>query len=272
MVVLPGPPSELATVWERALATPVISEIFADAHPGEVKRLRLFEVSESQIAEFLRERDAEGLLEGLDVVTCLRDGDLEVDIHGPVGDEGAVRATQLAEAVLAEYGSKVFSQDGSSILEIVSVKLADHRLALAESCTGGMLGAKLTERPGASTHLLGGAVTYANETKRDLLGVDPELIGEFGAASPEVARAMAEGALERFRADLAVSTTGIAGPGGGSDAKPVGYVCLCALSASGQSVEREVVLGRQRDEVRRRTVTVALHMLDELLDRLAGNV
>jgi len=256
-------------VWERALDTEAVKALLSAAAPAYVARLRLFEVSESQIAEFLRGCENDGLLEGLEVVTCLRNGDLEVDIHAKrPGDTKVVEA--LADRVAGTYGRKLFSRNGNSILEVVSRKLTDHRLAVAESCTGGMLASRITDYPGASGHLLGGAVTYANEIKRDLIDVDEALISEYGAASPQVARAMCEGTLRRFRADLAVSTTGIAGPGGGTPQKPVGYVCICAMSASGLVVEREVVLGRERNEVRRRTVTLALHLLDELLDRLAG--
>jgi nicotinamide-nucleotide amidase len=144
--------------------------------------------------------------------------------------------------------------------------LGDRTIAVAESESGGLLAARLTLRPGSSKWFAGGVVSYSNESKTELLSVDPKLIEEHGAASPEVAEAMADGALARFDADVACSTTGVAGPDGGSEEKPVGYVCFCAKTADGQKLPRDIVLPGSRTDVRDRSVVVALHLVRYLLE------
>jgi nicotinamide-nucleotide amidase len=136
---------------------------------------------------------------------------------------------------------------------------------VAESCTGGLLAARLTRIPGSSEYFAGGVVSYSNQAKTDLLGVDPGLIERFGAVSPEVASAMADGALARFEADTAVSITGIAGPGGGTEAKPVGYVCWSVKLADGPSLARDTRVPGDRNEIRERSTTIAMHLLRRLL-------
>ena len=123
----------------------------------------------------------------------------------------------------------------------------------------------MTERPGSSEYVAGGVVSYSNEAKSELLGVDPGLIEAHGAVSPQVASAMAEGALARFAADTAVAITGVAGPGGGTEAKPVGYVCWSVKSSNGRSVDVDRQLPGNRAEVRDRSTTVAMHLLRRLL-------
>ena len=139
------------------------------------------------------------------------------------------------------------------------------RIATAESCTGGQLAALLTEIPGSSAVVERGFVTYSNEAKSELLGVAPELIAAHGAVSEPVARAMAEGALGASRANVAVSITGIAGPGGGTPEKPVGTVCVDVASADGRHLGRTVLLPGDRQMIRERTTTVAMHLVRRLL-------
>jgi nicotinamide-nucleotide amidase len=127
------------------------------------------------------------------------------------------------------------------------------------------MAARLTERAGASAYFAGGVVSYSNEAKVALLGVEPALIERHGAVSPEVAEAMADGALARFEADTAVAITGVAGPGGGTEAKPVGYVCWCAKLADGASLVRDVRLPGDRAEVRDRSTTAGMHLLRRVL-------
>ena len=139
-------------------------------------------------------------------------------------------------------------------------------MAVAESCTAGLLAGRLTERPGSSAYFKGGVVAYSNEAKSDLLGVDAALISRHGAVSPEVAEAMADGALDRFGADVACSVTGIAGPDGGTEEKPVGYVCFCVKSSAGELLPRDIVLPGDRAEIRERSVVVSMHLLRYLLE------
>jgi nicotinamide-nucleotide amidase len=163
------------------------------------------------------------------------------------------------------WPAAVQTVDGATIDDQVAELLQGRWIALAESCTGGLLAARLTERAGASDYVAGGVVSYSNESKVSLLGVDAGLIERFGAVSPEVADAMADGALDRFGADTAVAITGVAGPGGGSEAKPVGYVCICVKTSDGRVLARDPRLPGDRAEIRDRSTTVAMHLVRRLL-------
>jgi nicotinamide-nucleotide amidase len=163
------------------------------------------------------------------------------------------------------HGREIFSEDGSRVDDQVAELLDGRRVATAESCTGGLLAARLTERAGSSAYVAGGVVAYANEPKAELLGVNPALIEAHGAVSEPVAEAMAEGALRRFDADTAIAITGIAGPGGGSDEKPVGTVCFSVMLADGETVTRTLRLPGGRADIRDRATTVAMHLLRRAL-------
>jgi nicotinamide-nucleotide amidase len=226
--------------------------------------LRLFGIPESEIAETLR--IAEGSLADfskVEITTCLRRGELEVSAR--YEPEGAEAWGAIEELIAERYPAALFSRDGTRIDDQVAELLAGHWLAAAESCTGGLLLGRLTERPGASAYVAGGVVSYSDQSKAELLGVDPALIESKGAVSPEVAEAMADGALERFHADVAVSITGVAGPGGGTEAKPVGYVCWCVKQSSGEALARDVQIPGDRAEIRDRSTTVAMHLLRRAL-------
>ena len=226
--------------------------------------LRLFGIPESEIAVTLRE--AEGLLAGFDqleITTCLRRGEVEVVVrHEPTAGEAW---RELKAFITERHAETLFSADGSTVDRQVAELLTGKIVATAESCTGGLMAARLTEPPGASAYVAGGAVTYSNEAKVALLGVPPDLIEAHGAVSPQVADAMAAGALERFDADVAISITGIAGPGGGSERKPVGTVCWCAMERGGATLAREVHLPGDRNEIRDRSTTVGMHLIRRLL-------
>src|SRR5918994_6982324 len=172
---------------------------------------------------------------------------------------------ELVELLHERHERDIFSEDGSRVDDLVARLLAGRRLATAESCTAGLMAARLTERPGSSAYVAGGVVAYSNEAKQDLLDVPAELIEGHGAVSPEVAEAMADGALARFHADIGVGITGIAGPDGGSEEKPVGYVCICVKRSDGEILARDPVLPGDRTEIRDRSTTVAMHLLRRLL-------
>ncbi len=263
VIVLPGPPRELHEMWPRALETAEARAVLGGLGSFCNQTVRLFGIPESELAQTLREIGTEVDLSPLEITTCLRRAELEVEIRHLPGAEAATKA--LVEGIVARHGRFVFSLDGSSIDEQVAELLGGHRIGLGESCTAGLLAARLTETPGSSNYLAGGVVAYSDPAKHDLLGVPVELLERHGAVSPEVAEAMADGSLARFGADLGIGITGIAGPEGGSDAKPVGYVCICIKAEGGDSIARDPVLPGNRAEIRDRSTTLAMHLLRRLL-------
>jgi nicotinamide-nucleotide amidase len=265
VIVLPGPPRELQEMWLRALAAPAAEEVLARAEPYRTLSIRMFGIPESELAKALREIEEDGVaLDPLEVTTCLRGGELVTDIRHRPGAEDAAEA--LRAGLEERLGRFTFTESGESIEEVVFRLLGDRTIAAAESESGGLLAGRLTLRPGSSNWFAGSVVSYSNESKAKLLGVDPKLIEERGAVSQEVAEAMADGALERFDADVAAAITGIAGPDGGTEEKPVGYVCFCAKTAAGEKLARDPVLPGSRNDVRERSVVVALHLVRYLLE------
>jgi competence/damage-inducible protein CinA-like protein len=268
VVVLPGPPRELQPMWRTAVASDFVKEAIAGRTEYRQEMVRIFGVPESGLADTLR--DAEEGIEGygeLEITTCLRRGEIEMVTRF---EPHAVSVyEQLVEVVRERHGREIFSLDGSSIDDQVVHLLAGRRIATAESCTAGLLAARLTERPGSSAYVAGGVVAYSNEAKVELLGVDPALIEQHGAVSEPVADAMAEGALRRFDADTAVAITGIAGPDGGTDQKPVGTVCWSVKLADGRGITRTVRLPGDRADIRDRSTTVAMHLLRRVLSEPA---
>ena len=268
VVVLPGPPRELQESWAQAVETEPFRQVIAGAPRFRQTMMRLFGLPESEITETLRVAESEIGLDGLEVTTCLRRGELEIVIRADGTTEAA--ADSLVALISERHAAQVFSTDGSSIEEQVAGLLEGRRLAIGESCTGGLLAGRVTERPGSSEYFAGGVVAYSNEAKMALLGVPAELIMRHGAVSTEVAEALADGALERFGADTAIGLTGIAGPGGGTEDKPVGRVCFCVvarLDGDEERVVRALDIPGSRAEVRDRSTTVALHLLRRLLLR-----
>jgi nicotinamide-nucleotide amidase len=264
VIVLPGPPRELHSMWEPAVASAAVRAVLERAEPYVVQTVRMFGLPESEIAQSLREIESDTELSSLEITTCLRRGEIEIDIRHRPGAEATREA--LVAGLVERHENFIFSTDGSTIDEQVAGLLRDRRrIALGESCTAGLLAARLADPPGASAYLLGGVVSYSNEAKVALLGVPAGMIEEHGAVSPQVAEAMADGAAERFGADLGVGITGIAGPDGGSAEKPVGYVCICVKVPGGPMIARDPVIPGDRHEIRDRSCTLALHLIRRLL-------
>ncbi|MDO3637571.1 competence/damage-inducible protein A [Mycolicibacterium arseniciresistens] len=260
VLVLPGPPRELQPMWRAAVATEALQQAIAGRTQYEQRTVRMFGLPESGLAETLRsaEREVPGF-DRLEITTCLRRGELEIVTR--YEPDAADAYSALADYLREHHGSAIFSEDGALVDDLVADRLAGRRIATAESCTAGLLAARLTERPGSSAHVAGGVVAYANAAKTEVLGVDPQLIEAHGAVSEPVAVAMADGALRRFAADTAVAITGIAGPGGGTAEKPVGTVCFCIRLADGRTVTRTLRLPGNRSDIRERSTTVAMHLL-----------
>jgi nicotinamide-nucleotide amidase len=262
VVTLPGPPSELQRLWPRALETDEFRALLARARPPGRRVLRFFGVSESAVARALAEAGGDG--GGVEVTICARDFEIHVDL---VVDPGAeARADELEAALVPPVEQWLYGRDERAVEEHVLALLRARGLTLgtAESCTGGLVAARVTGVPGSSDVFLGGVVAYANEVKRRELGVSAELLEEHGAVSAEVAAAMARGARERLGVDVAVSVTGIAGPDGGSEEKPVGLVYLHAEGPDG-GVGREFSFPGDRPSIRARSVVGALHLVRRLL-------
>jgi len=262
VVVLPGPPHELQGMWPTVVADATVGAALVGRAELRQRTIRLWGTPESELAATLR-----GLgkrLAGLEITTCLRDGELEIVTRYPPDAEEAYAG--LAAALVERYEDTLFSVDGRTVDDVVAEALlaGSRTIATAESCTGGLLAARLTERPGSSAYVLGGVSSYANEVKQDVVGVPAALIAARGAVSAEVAEAMATGVRARLRADVGVGITGIAGPDGGTPDKPVGLVHLCVADAE-RTLPRRIVLPGSRADVRKRAVAVAMHMLRQLL-------
>lgn len=264
VMVLPGPPRELQPMWHKAIRTPAAQEAIAGRTIYRQETIRIFGLPESGLAETLR--DAEASIPGfgaLEITTCLRRAEIEmVTRYEP---EAADVYAQLTKLLRNKHGDQVFSEDGSQVDDIIAQLLTGRKIATAESCTAGLLAARLTDRPGSSEYVMGGVVSYSNQAKQKLLGVDPALIETHGAVSEPVAEAMAAGALQRFSADTAVAITGIAGPGGGTEEKPVGTVCFTVKLGDGTTVTRTLRLPGNRSDIRERSTTVAMHLLRRTL-------
>jgi competence/damage-inducible protein CinA-like protein len=257
VLVLPGPPAELQGMWPAAVAAAPTRAALAGAAELRQETVRLWRTLEAQLAVTLRENEHE--LDGLEITTCLRDGELEIVTRFAPSAQPAY--DRLAAVLAEEYGDTLFST-GPTLDDLVAGGFAERGLtvATAESCTGGLLAARLTERPGSSAWVLGGVTAYANSAKEQLLDVPPEVLTEHGAVSPEVAVALADGARARFGADVGVGITGVAGPGGGTPDKPVGTVHVCLSGPDGREL-RALRLPGSRTAVRERSVTMAMHLL-----------
>jgi competence/damage-inducible protein CinA-like protein len=257
VLVLPGPPSELQGMWPAAVAAAPVRDALAGAEELRQETVRLWGTLEAQLAATLREHEQE--FAGLEITTCLRDGELEIVTRFPPAEQPAY--DRLGAVLAEEYAGTLFST-GPTLDELVGRGFRERSwtVATAESCTGGLLAARLTERPGSSAWVLGGVTAYANSAKEQLLDVPPDVLEEHGAVSPEVALALADGARGRFGADVGVGITGIAGPGGGTPEKPVGTVHLGVVSPGGREL-RALRLPGSRSAVRERSVTMAMQLL-----------
>lgn len=266
VVVLPGPPRELQPMWRTAVGVDPLRGLLRSVETGKLRTMRLFGVPESQLAQTLREAQRDGVrLDELEVTTCQHRGELEITTRLRDADAGVYDAFQAF--IAATHPQELFSTDGRTVDEQVASLLAGHSIAVAESCTGGLLAARLTDLPGSSAYVRGGLVVYSNEAKVSLAGVPEELLVAHGAVSEQVAAALAQGARTALGAEVGVGVTGIAGPGGGTPEKPVGLVWLSIAGPGDLTLTRSVRLPGGRPEVRERAATVAMHMIRRSLQR-----
>jgi nicotinamide-nucleotide amidase len=266
VLVLPGPPRELRPMWRVALETDALRAALAGAVEYREDMLRLFGIPESEIADtMLKAREAGVDVDALEVTTCLRRGEVEVVTRYEPPQQAVYDA--FAAFVRERHPRELFSDDGTSVDEQVAALLRSsaRTIATAESCTGGLLAGRLTDLAGSSDYVLGGLVVYSNAAKTALAGVDPALIARVGAVSVEVAEALADGAIAALGADVGVGITGIAGPGGGTEEKPVGTVCFSVATRDGLRLTHRLVLPGGRFDVRDRSTTVAMHLIRRVL-------
>jgi nicotinamide-nucleotide amidase len=262
-VALPGPPGELRRLWGRVVEHEAVRRFLVAARPPERRLFRLFGPSESAVARVLADAgDEEG---GVEITVCARDLEIVVDLVVPEGSAAA--AERVERSLRSAFSADLFAVDDQrDVAEVVleHARRAGLRLATAESCTGGLVGARLTDIPGSSDVYVGGVVAYSDELKRSALGVPDETLLAFGAVSKETAAAMARAARDRLGADVGVAVTGIAGPGGGTPEKPVGLVYIYAECPDGNSAWSGCLPG-DREAVRNRATALALHLLRQLL-------
>jgi nicotinamide-nucleotide amidase len=264
-VSLPGPPRELRELWPLALETAPLRSVLARVVAPERRVLRLYGVSESAVAQALSAAGGDG--DGVEATICARDFEIHVDLMVSPGAEA--RADEIEQGLAEPLAEWVFTREEAPIEELVLALCRERGLTLAtaESCTGGLVAARLTSVPGSSDVFVGGIVSYANEVKASALGVPEDVLRTHGAVSAETAAAMAAGARGRLEADVAVSVTGIAGPGGGTPDKPVGLVYLHA-SAPGGERALDFVSPGDRETVRTRAAVAALHLVRKLVAEL----
>ena len=259
LFLLPGPPRELHPMFRKSVQ-PILHEIAPVAAVANRRMYRVAGMGESLVEEAVGEQLL--ALPGLELGYCARPGEMDLRV---IGDE---KVLDEAERIIQEkLGAAIFSTDGSS-LETAIVRLLTERkqtLAVAESCTGGYLAHRITNVPGASAIFLGGCVTYSNEAKASMLGVDASLIENEGAVSKKVATAMAEGARTNTNADFALATTGIAGPGGGREEKPVGTVFIALASRDRPVSVQKRFFPDDRPTFKELTTQAALEMLRQKL-------
>jgi nicotinamide-nucleotide amidase len=253
----PGVPYEFQHMWLETAATLEREGFFPDV---TVRTVRVFGAGELQVGPIIDALPSDDVELGINV----GGGEVTVRIRHRRLPEAETQAAALVAAL--ETAAPVYSTDGRTVDDLVADGLRGRRLtlAVAESCTGGLLGARITARPGSSDYFAGGVVSYANQAKMDLLHVPPGMLAQYGAVSEEVAGAMAEGARDAFHADYALSVTGVAGPDGGTAEKPVGLVYLGCAGPGGTQVRRGEFPG-DRDTVRMFSATSALHLLRQAL-------
>jgi nicotinamide-nucleotide amidase len=261
-IALPGPPGELHRIWRTALERPELRELFARAHSPANRILRFFGLPESAVAGVVEQSGGEA--DGLEVTICAHDLEVELDLVIPPGAEG--QSERIIAALREAHPRALFAEDERAVEGIVldAARASGLKIATAESCTGGLVAARLTSVPGSSDVFVGGLVAYDDRIKLDALGVPAAVLERHGAVSAETAAAMVGGARRALGADVAVSVTGVAGPGGGTEAKPVGLVYLHAETPEA-SHGVELRLPGDRDAVRRRAAASALHLLRRLL-------
>ena len=255
LFLLPGPPRELQPMF-MDFVLPLLRGVVGPLSAMEFRTYRIAGMGESLVEEAIGEKILE--IPGIELGYCARPGEVDLRLIGPLAE-----VERAATMVASALGDAVFSVRGEQMEELLIKRLLERKetLALAESCTGGLLAHRITNVPGASGVFLAGCVTYANAAKTNVLGVDPALIEQEGAVSASVARAMAEGARDRAKSTHALATTGIAGPDGGTAEKPVGTVYVALASTTAATLVRRFDFASDRETFKQLTAQAAFNLL-----------
>jgi nicotinamide-nucleotide amidase len=263
---MPGVPREMMRMMDEQVL-PRLAARKSGSVAVRARLLRTFGMGESALDAELADVATAGEVT-LGFRTSFPDNYLRPVARSASAEEAERMLDRVCETIRARLGPLVYGEGDETLEQVTGRLLAQHgvRVAVAESCTGGLIAEKLTDVPGSSAYFLGGVVAYADAAKTALLGVPAAMLAEYGAVSDAVARAMAEGVRARFAADLAVSTTGISGPEGGTDAKPVGLVHLALADAKGTHSDHFVF---PLDRTRHRQLTAQV-ALDWIRRRLLG--
>jgi nicotinamide-nucleotide amidase len=265
LFLLPGPPRELQPMFRESIMPKLHS--IAPALPLFDRRIyRIANMGESLVEEAIGQRAL--AIPGIELGYCARPGEVDVRV---IGEPAALERADMI--IRSSLGAAIFSTSDETLEEVVVKLLIERKetLAMAESCTGGLLANRITNVPGASAIFLAGYTVYANESKIDLLHFDPALIERHGAVSEPVARAMAEGARARAKTTYALSTTGIAGPSGGSPEKPVGTVFVALAAAGSKTTARQLFFPSDRETFKQLTAQAALDLLRKRLIKGSGD-
>ncbi len=261
---LPGPPSEMTAMFADQVR-PVLEKKFDLKKDLIVERLTVFMLKESLLGVMLDK--FEQLFPGMQLGIRVSFPAIEVKLRFLVACKDRIKArSDMAKAkkwVLDQLGDKVVSKTGNSLVQEVASLLTEHKktLAIAESCTGGLISNMLTDISGSSDYFMFSGVTYSNAAKTAVLNVSPKTLTDYGAVSEQTAREMAIGARQQGGADIAISTTGIAGPTGGTDQKPVGMVCIGIAAKNFLTAKTFVFKLNDRDKNKKMFAATALEML-----------
>jgi len=258
LFLLPGPPRELQPMF-RSFVMPILRSIVPASTSVQRRLYRIADKGESLVEEAIGERVL--AIPEIELGYCARPGEVDVRI---VGKPSAI--VQADAIIRSALGSSIFSAADETLEEVIVKLLAQRNqtLAVAESCTGGLLANRITNVPGASTVFLAGYICYANQAKVDMLNVDPQMIQKHGAVSEQVARALAEHARTYAKSDYALATTGVAGPSGGSPEKPVGTVYIAA-AGSGETIAKRLFFPTDRETFKQIATQAALELLRKKL-------
>jgi len=265
VALVPGPPREMRGLMEEQVIPRLTARQDRDGTVGVLRSrvLRVIGLGESRVAELLEDILAKQTNPTIAPLAQMGEMVLRLTAHAPDAAQADALLEETARTIYPVLGDAIYGENDETLEHVVGVRLAEGGLtvAAAESCTGGLVAHRITGVPGSSRYFRGGIVAYSNDVKTSLLGVPATLIETEGAVSEEVARAMAEGARQVCATDFAVSTTGIAGPDGGSDAKPVGLTWIAVACPEGTTECRRYTFGGDRGVIQARAAHAALELL-----------